>query len=502
MTLPQSLTQYVADTATLTPGKTVVVGVSGGADSLCLLHALAQLQGQLGLSLHAAHLNHRLRGAESDDDEAYVRQVAADWDVPVTVSTFEVAALAAQQRIGVEEAARQARYRFLGQVATQRGAEKVAVGHNADDQAETVLMHILRGSGLTGLQGMLPAAPYPLPTFALTLIRPLLGIPRSAIDTYCRDQGLRPRVDRSNLDPALFRNRLRHQVLPALEQVSPGIGGRLCQLAELAAADLVVLERVVDETWKETVRHESDELIAVDLHAWRSLPLGLRRSTLRRSIAHLRGSLLGLSFPHIENARSVAERGGTGARATLPGNLELIVSYDRLIVAPAAGVRLPAPEPPLLGTTSPVRMKVPGWTVLPGTPWKVSASLLPSTPQTRAAASSNEDAWSGYLDADRAGTELVLRSRIAGERFQPLGMGGRSSSVSDFMINSRIPATIRDRVPVLSVGAGPQDELKVGPILWIAGWRLDERAKVTERTKRILLISFSRTDEDQARDLR
>jgi tRNA(Ile)-lysidine synthase len=496
-----SLAAFLSETAILLPQDTVVVGVSGGPDSLCLLHALTQLRSQLGLTLHAAHLNHRLRGAESDVDEEYVRQMAAEWDVPLTVSAAEVAALAARWRIGVEQAARQARYQFLGQVAIQVAAEKVAVGHNADDQTETVLMHVLRGSGLTGLRGMLPAGPYPLPAFALTLIRPLLNVPRLAIEAYCREHQFQPRVDRSNLDPALFRNRLRHQVLPALEQVSPGVGGRLRQLAQLAAADLIVLERVLEETWKDIVRDESDAVIALDLNAWRGLPLGLRRSTLRRSIAQLHGLLDGLSFRHIENARSVAERGGTGARATLPGHLELAVSYDLLIVAPAPAAPVPAADCPTLGARSPVPLTVPGWTVLPATSWKVFARLLPANPQTRAAAYANQDTWSAYLDADRVGSELVLRPRMPGERFQPLGMGGRSSSVSDYMINSRLPADMRDRVPILSVLAGQPNQMEAGQILWIVGWRLDERVKVTEQTRRILLVSLSRTEESHPGDV-
>jgi tRNA(Ile)-lysidine synthase len=498
MDLLATVWAYNTDNPILQRDDKVVVGISGGPDSLCLLHVLLQLRERLGLTLHAAHLNHRLRGPESDVDEEYVNQVAAEWQVPLTVSAAQVTALADRDGIGVEEAARRARYQFLGQVATQVGAQKVAVGHNADDQTETVLMHLLRGSGLIGLRGMLPAAPYPLPGFALTLIRPLLDVPRSAIDVYCREHGLQPRLDRSNLDQVLLRNRLRHDVLPFLERVSPGVGGRLRQFAWLAAADLAVLEGVLEEAWEEVVRHESDSLIVLDLDAWRALPLGLRRSTLRRSVARLHGGLEGLSFRHVENARTVAERGSTGARATLPGDLELTVSYDRLVLASGAAAFSPAAECPILGATSPVPLAVPGRTVLPETCWKAFADLLPANPQTRTAATANDDASRAYLDADKAGSELILRPRIPGERFQPLGMAGKSSSVSDFMINNRVPAPIRDKVPILAIPAHNQNGMEGGRILWIVGWRLDEQAKVTDRTRRILLISFSQTEEGQS----
>ncbi len=500
MPRPENLATLISESGVLLRKDRVVVGVSGGPDSLCLLHVLTQLRPQLELTLYAAHLNHRLRGTESDADEEHVRQMAADWGVPITVSAADVATMAAHRRIGVEEAARQARYRFLGQVATQVAAEKVAVGHSADDQAETVLMHLLRGSGLSGLRGMLPAAPYPLPPFALILIRPLLEVPRSAIEAYCREHGLQPRVDRSNLDQTLLRNRLRHQVLPALERVSPGVSRRLCQLAQLVAADLIVLDRVLEETWKEIVRDESDTVVELDLVAWRGLPLGLRRSTLRRCISRLRGVLEGLSFRHIENARVVAEREDTGARATLPGHLELVVSYNRLIVTAAPGVPPRAAEYLTLGDRLPVPLTIPGCTALPATSWKVFARLLPANPETRAAAYANQDRWSAFMDADRTGSDIVLRPRIHGERFQPLGMEGRSSSVSDFMINSRIPADMRERMPILSVRAEPPDEMEAGQIVWIVGWRLDERVKVTEQTRRILVITLCRTEEGRAGD--
>ncbi len=472
------------------PGDKYVIGISGGPDSLCLLHVLAQLQDQLDLVLYAAHLDHQLRGKESKADAEFVRQTAADWNIPLVMATADIASLAAAQKRGTEEVARQERYAFLSQVARQVGATKVLVGHNADDQAETVLMHLLRGSGLAGLRGMAPIAPYPFAyLFAgqdLTLLRPLLTVYRSAIMAYCQEHGLQPRADSSNLNTAFFRNRLRHDLLPLLEQVSPGINGRLCQLAELVAADYFLLENLVDESWGNVLGTDSDQAITLDITAWRALPLGLRRSTLRRAVSRLRGSQRDLTFTQVENARRIAETGECGAQATLTGRLRLTVGYEQLQVADEGIAPMPPLEWPMLDGDSTISLTVPGRTLLPGSDWQVDARWLSADAETRVKASRNQDAWRAFLDADTVGTSLVLRPRRPGERFQPLGMGGKSSSVSDFMINCQIPRAWRDRVPILALRTRTRPE----QLLWIAGWRLDERAKITEQTKRILLISF------------
>jgi tRNA(Ile)-lysidine synthase len=205
--------RYAERYALWSDGEVVVVGVSGGPDSLCLLHLLRRLAPESHLTLHVAHLNHGLRGAAGEADAQAVAERAADWALPCTIGRADVPALAVESRTSLEEAAREARYAFLQAVARDRGARTIAVGHNADDQAETVLMHFLRGSGLAGLRGMLPRT-------ALGerfLVRPLLDMPRSRIEAYCAASNLQPSRDLSNADTTIYRNRLRHELLPLLE---------------------------------------------------------------------------------------------------------------------------------------------------------------------------------------------------------------------------------------------------------------------------------------------
>ena len=480
----------------LSRGERVVVGVSGGPDSLCLLHLLYRLRAGHDLHLHIAHLHHGLRGADADVDAEFIQALAAGWQLPCTVERADVPALAREHRLAFEEAARCARYTFLARVAGETGAQAIAVGHNADDQAETVLMHWLRGSGLAGLRGMLPIAPlqeYRLldlelrpnrqegtASACLKLIRPLLEVTRAEIEAYCTLHGLDPRFDRSNLDTTYFRNWLRHEVLPLLARHNPNMRSVLCRSARVIAGDYALLRSLLDETWPRVVIEEGAGAVVFGLAAWRGLPVSLQRSTLREAIHRLRWSLRNISFLHIENALTVARDGTTGDQSTLPEGLLLTVSYDRLTVA-GGEVTEPLPAWPLLPPgAAPLPLVVPGLAPLPGSEWAVEAAVLNRTdlvPGWEA----NPDPWRAFLDFQAVGAGLMLRTRRPGDRFQPLGLGGRTVKLADFLTNQKVPRAARDRLPLLECGWG---------IAWVCGQRLDERARLRETTGQLLLLRF------------
>ena len=489
MSLLKQVKETIEEYSLLERGEPVVVGVSGGPDSLCLLHVLKRLAPQYEMALHVAHLEHGIRGEESEADARFVSDLARRWGLPITMEHANVPRLAEEEGLAIEEAARRARYGFLAWVAVEIGARCIAVGHNADDQVETVLMHFLRGSGLAGLRGMLPLSPLGELRLGqvlrdsslaadLRLIRPLLEVPRSAIETYCRRKGLEPRFDRSNLDTTYYRNRLRHELLPTLESYNPNVREVLRRTAQVMAADYELLRQGLEEAWGQILRQESQEAIFFDLEGWRSLPLSLRRSTLREAIHRLRRSLRNINWVHVENARRVAERGETGAQATLPCHLMLTVDYNHLLVAEEGYL------PPVSWPTveAPLPVVVPGTIHLPGTEWRLVAQLI-DRPHFPGAALHSGERWQAFLDADVVGRELILRPRRPEDRFQPLGMGGHSQRIRDFMINVKVPAAHRDRVSLLVAG---------GRILWVCGWREDERARVTNSTQRILWLRFVR----------
>lgn len=492
MSLVEQVRQMIERYELLPRGKPVVIGVSGGPDSLCLLHVLRRLAGDYGLALHVAHLNHQIRGADADADATFVADLAAEWGLPCTVAARDVPALARQHKLAIEEAARQARYTFLAEVAGQMGSRTVAVGHNADDQAETVLMHFLRGAGLAGLRGMLPKAPLSVYRLlegqtgaALSLVRPLLETPRTEVEAYCAEHGLRPRFDRSNLDTTYFRNRLRHELIPYLETYRSNVREVICRTAQVAADDYALLREVLEGAWARVTRVADEQAIVFDLAGWRALPLSLQRATLREAVHRLRRNLRNINFCHIEDAATVAREKGTGAMASLPQGVRLTVGYETLMVAGEDYRPVPSDWPVLLVESLP--LAVPGLTPLPGPAgWHVEAQWL-APDELPPAWVTNPDPWQAFLDGEAARGGLVLRRRRPGDRFQPQGMSGRSKSLSDFLINVKVPAVWRDWVPLVVSGEGEQ-------ILWVAGWRVDERARVTLQTERVLWLRFTKRE--------
>jgi tRNA(Ile)-lysidine synthase len=467
----------------LSPDSTVVVGVSGGPDSLCLLHILQTLAPEARVQLHVAHLHHGLRGPAADADAVFVQETAAAWELPFTIEHMDVAALASQSGASLEEAARDARYAFLGRLAVHVGASTVVVGHNADDQAETVLMHFLRGSGLAGLRGMQVQSPFPLPRLTtdnrqralanLRLIRPLLFTARADILAYCAAHGLQPRFDRSNEDTTFFRNRLRHELLPLLEGYNPQIRRILGSTAAVLADDYDLARSDLLRVWPTVVWREHTDQISFHLDLWRRLPTALQRGVLREAIRRLRASLRNTNYVHVDNALWLLREGAAGDRMTLPAGLALVLGYDRFVVGDES-VDLPVEDLPQL-TTGSLPLAAPGVASLGG--WQVEIALLAPAdlpPDWQA----NTDPWQAWLDAGALGLGPALRTRQAGDYFQPLGLAGRRKQLTEFFTNAKVPAPARARWPLLVTSDGV--------IAWVCGLRSDERVKITAATQRVV----------------
>ncbi len=476
----------------LARGDTVVIGVSGGPDSLCLLHILRALATDMQLKLVVAHLHHRLRGVEADADADFVRQIAREWGLPCEIGHADVPALARRYRLAVEETARRARYAFLGQVAQRVGAPTVAVAHNADDQTETVLMHFLRGAGISGLRGMLyktrwgdyrllepleralggqPAGQVKEDSCPRWLVRPLLDVPRADVEAYCTAHALSPRFDLSNLDTTFYRNRLRHDLLPLLETYNPGVRQILRRSAAVMTDDYEVLRAALADAWARVERPGVMGGIAFDLAAWRALPRGLQRATLREAVHRLRRTLRDINFVHIEQALHVAQAGETGERATLPQGLMLYLDYNRIEIADEDAA--PMLSGPQVQGARP--LACPGVTPLEGD-WEIECRQL-AVADLPLEWGSNPDPWQAWLDADTLGRSPVVRPRRPGDRFQPFGMGGKSAKLGEFMINVKLPAALRDGWPLVEGASG---------IAWVVGYRVDERVSIRPTTRQVI----------------
>lgn len=459
-------------------GDTIVLGVSGGPDSVCLLHALKQLQQELAIALHVGHIEHGIRGEESRADAQYVENLGREWQLAVTVEYGDVPTYAAEHKLAIEEAARRVRYSFLGRVAHEVGARCIAVGHNADDQVETILMHWMRGSGLGGLRGILPVQVLGAEAWwsgpAIKLVRPLLEVPRSKIEAYCQQHGLDPRFDRSNLDLTYHRNRIRHELLPHLESFNPRIRDVLRRSARVITDDCDYLRLQGLQAWQSLAR-ESEGTITFPLKPWLELHPSLQRQLLREAIHRLRKSLRDIDWIHVEQARVGVEEKSTGAKITLPQGLFLFKEYEQFFI----GEEKPLPDLPLL-MEGELPVNIPGTTALPKSNWQLRAEIMKRAEMPEEALQ-NEDPWQAHLDLEHTGKNLILRGRRTGDHFQPLGMYGKGKALNEFMIDAKIPQHIRDRVPIV---VSPQY------IIWIAGWRVDERVKITRQTAQVLHLKF------------
>ena len=472
----------------LPPGVPVVVAVSGGPDSLALMDILNQLSPRYRWELHVAHLHHGIRGADADADARFVQTIAKRMSLPFHLGKEDVPKLASESHTSVEEAARQARYRFLARVAHEIGASRIALGHHMDDQVETVLMHFLRGSGLAGLRGMLPISPMeemrldsipgqPPDTTGLFLVRPMLSIPHEELVAYCESRGLEPRFDRSNLDTTYYRNRLRHELIPVLETYNPKIKEIIFRSSQIFADDYDLLHLLVLEAWEKVVMAESETEIVLSLQAWKELHPSLQRSVLREAIHRLRRSLRNINWAHVETARKVGLKGETGSRAPLPEGLALLVEYGKIIIGEETALaKAPVPQ-----VAAEVKVAVPGSTDL-GNGWALDAKYLDPQGIPKPWP---KDPWQAWLDLDKLEMPLYIRPRKPGDRFRPLGMKGRMS-VGEFMINEKLPARWRDRWPILSDSKGK--------VLWIPGYRPSDDVRVSEETKKVLWLHVYHND--------
>ncbi|MDN5344248.1 MAG: tRNA(Ile)-lysidine synthase [Clostridia bacterium] len=442
------------------PGDKIVVGVSGGPDSLALLHSLKELQGELGHTLHVAHLNHGIR-PEAAADAAFVEELASAWGLVVTVASRDVTAYQKEHHLSLEEAAREVRYRFLQEVAAAVGASKIAVGHQADDQAETVLLNLLRGSGLAGLKAMLPSHG--------PLIRPLLFISRADIEAYCHRQGLAPRQDRTNWDTALRRNKIRHLLLPFLaREFNPAVARTLSRTALILQEDEEVLSQLAREALSGVTLRQGEGYLVLNRQGWLGLAPGLQRRVLRLAAAALGRKV---SFNQVEGAREIAREGGV---LTWPGYLRFEARGQELMIQLPAG----NPRP---GSFS-YRLQVPGLTPLPELNQAIRAEIKrPPAAFTHG----NEEAW---LDWGKVEGPLVVRNWRAGDCFRPLGMPGRKK-LQDFFIDSRCPASRRHLIPLVISG---------DRIAWVAGWRLADDFKITPATQVALHLTLEPWPQGQS----
>lgn len=495
----------------LGPGMKVVAGVSGGADSVCMLQLLRELAPEYGLQLHVVHLDHMLR-PESGADAAFVRQLAGRAGLPATIGCARVGAIAGRLGIGIEEAGRLARYRLLETVADRIGARRIAVGHHGDDQVETVLLNLVRGAGPGGLAGMRPRRG--------RVVRPLLCASREEIAACCRAAGLEWRTDASNRSREFLRNRIRHLLLPLLrKEFNPRFDRAVLRLAEIAGEEHRWLGRRARSLLQRLLAAGGDERLGprgpgarrswdarksgsprprpgagplaasasgpsaagvrLPLHGFTRLPLPLRRRLLREAVRRAGGSLRHLGYQNVEDCLDFLGRGAPGGVVQLPHGVSVSKASGSFTVAVQA-----APSAGGGGAVrdAPVPLLVPGETSLRELGLTIRARVVSVAPGRIPRPNLADGGLRACFDYEKLELPLAVRTRRPGDRLRPFGMRG-AKKLKKLLGELRVPGEDRGRIALVT----SNDQ-----IIWIAGYRRAQAAPVTWETRQVLILEAER----------
>lgn len=485
-TLESRARKFILDNGLALAPRPLIIGVSGGPDSLSLLYALHRLSPKLGLDLHVAHFNHGLRGPASDSDAAFVKDQAEGLGLPLSLTKECVKSRPKGHSHSLEEQAREARYNFLARVVHERKALGVAVAHTADDQAETILLHLIRGAGLRGLGGMRPVSG-PTSTFGLhfTLFRPLLDVTRAQTEAYCHALGLEPRLDHTNLLPETLRNRVRLELLPQLRQYNPRISDSLLRLAESTSLDLSFIQSQVDEIAPNLVEH-FDSGLSISRSKLSDIHPALRRRVLSCALESLYGGPTDVVGAHVTSLESLVT-GDTGRELDFPNGIHASLGYYNLVLTGRPilppSLRSQVQGPPTRESIAlpdePQAIALPGQISIPG--WRITATIEEPVSDSR-----DLGPYTALFDLDRLSGPITVRRRRNGDRFTPLGMSG-SKKLQDFLTDAKVPQPHRDSIPIVLSGE---------KIIWVVEHRPAEHSKITATTRRGLRLQFEKTESD------
>ncbi len=472
-TIEQKVKTFIDKHLMIAPGDRVVVGVSGGADSVCLLFVLLAWMEEIPFSLHVVHVNHGIR-PEAGDDAAYVEELCISHGIPFTLVEKDVRRLAKEQKRSEEEMGRLVRYEAFEEVLKQTGAQRIAVAHNSNDLAETMLFHLFRGSGLSGLCGIRPVRDH--------IIRPILCLERMEIEAYLEEKDIRYCEDATNAGDDYTRNRIRHHILPYAEkEIVQGCVGHMAQTAGMLLETEELLERMTMKAWEETVQKVELPMVAfyMDCAAYHKLDPVIGRRLLYRVLGCLSPGGRDISYVHVQDVEELFAREGNRG-VCLPYGIRARRQYDQVWLArqeqplrqeqDTSTFTLKPEE--LLGNG--VRIPAVGIGILDFQVF--SSKNFKDIPQNR---------YTKWFDYDKIEGLLTVRTRQTGDFLTIRAVNGEQihKSVKDYMVTEKIPRQDRDRIPLIA-----QDH----HVLWLVGYRISEYYKISKNTKRILQVQLRR----------
>jgi tRNA(Ile)-lysidine synthase len=447
---------------------------------MALLHVLLDLNREHGyaLELHVAHLNHCLRVGDADEDAGFVEAATDDLHLPRTVETRDICAMWEQEKGSLEELARRERYAFYERVCLAEGAQLVALAHHADDNAETILQRVLRGTGLRGMAGISPRRPI-RPRSDIEVVRPLLEFTRAEIRRYLADGGIAFREDATNAELDTTRNRLRNSLLPQLEEeYNPQVRIALRRLAEQARWADEYIRETSQKVFESLIISRTDQELVLNAKALARKSRIVQTELVRAAIASFEAGEQDLTFGHLKTVVDLVAEDVSNKQVTLPGGMTARIVYNRLIFSlPTAAPRETISEQ--------VAIHVPGRTVLPLRGLVFECTIRPVTVDDVLARLHNRDPYEEWLDFDNVRLPLVVRSRQSGDRFFPLGAPG-SKKLGDFLSDVKVDPLEREQVALVCDQLGP---------IWVVGHRIDERVKLTRISREALCIRARRLNE-------
>jgi tRNA(Ile)-lysidine synthase len=443
-------------------GDKVIVGVSGGPDSVALLHVLWSLKEELGITLHVVHLDHMFRGEESAQDAVFVKELCETLQVPATVVAYNVKKFMEETGMSLQAGARKVRYDLYDRVFKEIGASKIAIGQNLNDQAETVLMRFLRGAGPEGLGGIAPVREG-------KFIRPLIEVSRREIEQYLQEKQIVPRIDQSNLKDVYLRNKLRLKLLPLLEkEYNANIISRLAQTSHLFREENELMEELAQEKLTEIGKEKEGEVF-LDYDKFLLCHRAMQRRLLRKGICIVKGELLNISFEHIEDALRIIGERKVGASLDLPGRIQIEIGYRQIILRAKSRMERKERKDYLYP------LPVPGEVIIPETNCRIDVEEM--------GGDWKKEKFSRLrvaVDAQKVKLPLFVRNRRPGDRFTPKGMTGRKK-LKEYFIDRKIPKEKREFIPIICDQEG---------IIWVAGERTDDRVVPYDETQCVLVLTI------------
>ncbi|WP_322792221.1 tRNA lysidine(34) synthetase TilS [Bellilinea sp.] len=456
--------------------KPLVVGVSGGADSLTLLHLFCRLK----MPVWVVYFDHQLR-PESKNELLAVRQLAELWQAKGFISgQGDVRRLAENSHISLEAAARQARYRFLFETAERMQAQAVAVGHTADDQVETVLMHLIRGTGLDGLRGMEYRTTLQEFSSTIFLIRPLLSFWRTEIEQYCRENGIQPLQDVTNQSLEFTRNRIRHELIPILQGYNPQIKVRIWTMSRVVNDHLRLVKPLIEKALDEVcMERKPGEYLTFSYSRITDLPEELLIPVLRDAIKHLKPASENVDWQALNLAASEIRSGRRTGTIQLGDGIEMVFSQDRIYIKEESG-QIFDPHLPSIPSNEEITLNGGGEITLGGE-WLLKAEIFPAA---NLPARWKENPYEAWLDADHIKFPLKVRRWRRGERFRPLGMESGSVKIADYLTERKIPRLLRAQYPLVYSG---------DDVVWLPGMQIANQFRLTSNTQRVLHLILVRS---------